>query len=204
MPVPALFFGDSVTAAAYPSRESGQVTAQVASGFYADLACTALGWTRLNHGLNTPMAAAIGGTCLTRGIGYAPLQPYNGLDTFWPRAGQWPARYLVVFYGINDYLSGVRLDDWRAAWEAFYALVALTISAPHVIVLGLPLMTYWPNPSLASGMDAATKAAASRYGAAWVTLVGMTAAMAGQDGVHPNAAGHEFIAERIVAAVRGG
>jgi hypothetical protein len=163
---------------------------------------------------------AIAGTTLQRLPPDAnPLGQLEMLAAFDQRIGHYACSTLVVLLGTNDVAAatnpwGLTLDTWGSAWDEWFARVAQLPWRPRVIVIGLPYIgvTHFGGArSVPYGMatvanardvmDAITADRASEYHAKFVSLGGMTAAMVGPDGIHPNEAGQRYIAQQLIAAV---
>jgi lysophospholipase L1-like esterase len=198
----ALFLGDSFTAPLTPSRGiTGYTGPQTASGFYVDAVCQGRGWRRVNGEPDAPFAAAIGGTCLAANTGQPSLMPFAAQVAFNLRVAAHAPDWLVVLLGVNDYYYCVGADVWSAAWQSVARQVAEMPTTPRVVVCTLPLLLAQPNSAQAGMMDAATVGCALQHNYLVVNFAGMTAAMVGPDGIHPNAAGHQFIATRILTTL---
>lgn len=200
-----LFFGDSITD----------------NGTYPEQVCAVRGCTPQRRSQNIEFRAAIAGTTLQRLPVTTAVTRYTGLDSFALRVGEQPLDTLVVFYGTNDLYyaanpaNGLTQWTWAAAWDELFADIARLPGRPRIALVGLPYVTGCPNggcyrtPPYGAAtfaaartlMDGISEAKARQYGATFVTLAAMTPAMLMADGLHPNVAGQEFIAARLLAAL---
>lgn len=200
---PWAFFGDSIT-----ERSN-----------YPELVCAGKGCTPVEHNLRVWPRPAITGTTL-QSVPLDPLASLSANAAFAQRVGRLPIETLVVLFGTNDYLAasqhpetGINLATWRQAWEYFHGQVAQMATHPRVVVCGMVYTTgtynglrlsvpygYDTPQQAVAAMDAVTRDEALRHGAVFVSLAEMTRAMIGDDGIHPNQTGSNFIATKIIAA----
>lgn len=169
-----IFYGDSISAIL---------------GSYADGVCVDLNAVKVNS--SGPHPAAIGGTCLVATGGGD-----NGMFGYESRVYPYAYDACIIEYGRNDidWLSTYYPNDiltlWSYAWDV---LLSQFTRWDNLIALGIPFPPNHPL-SLWQAMDTVCyNKCVGRAGMSFVSLQGMTAAMIGADGIHPNANGMQYI-----------
>jgi hypothetical protein len=191
-PITLLFFGDSISA--LPG--------------YADRVCAALACARQNT-----ESGALSGTTLMVVPAVCPTLPCGVTSYSW-RVVPYPTDRLIIEYGRNDltYLNGYpdrfNLGSWAMAWDALYrqidrpedaVIVGLPVIDPRIGVCAIPWASSWEDARIQ--MDGITQIEAMQHGARFVSLEGMTLDMLGADHVHPDSAGADFMASRVLMAL---
>jgi acyl-CoA thioesterase-1 len=115
-----------------------------------------------------------------------------------------PIAVLVLELGANDMLRGQSVDQLRANLEAILDQTRKAHPDVRFLIAGMRAV---PNlgPDYAREFDAVYPALAAKYDATLVPFlledVAAKRALNQADGIHPTAAGHELIAERIWRAL---
>lgn len=171
------------------------------------------------------------GTSLTAGLGVDPGQAYpariqermdrEGLDYEVVNAGQsgetsagararidWvlrePAAVLVIETGANDGLRGLDVDSLRANIQAIIDTARHRPDPPRIVLVGMEAP---PNlgPRFTGRFRTAYQDLARRNGVALVpfllTNVAGIDSLNQPDGIHPNARGHEIVADNVWAVL---
>ena len=121
----------------------------------------------------------------------------------------------TMFFGVNDIRAGVALSDFTAALADSVATLRRT--GANVLVIGIPSLSQLPAlryPSrsnldeMTRDWNEAMRTVAARTGAAFLSLEQFSGEISSHpeylspDGLHPSNAGHQRLAEVILAALR--
>jgi acyl-CoA thioesterase-1 len=119
---------------------------------------------------------------------------------------QRPVAVLVLETGANDGLRGLDVEALRANIEALLERAARQQPPPRVVLAGMRSLTNYGR-DYGRRFRAVYPEAAARHGATLVPFlldgVAGVPALNLPDGLHPNAAGQERVAEIVWAALRG-
>ena len=185
----AVFLGDSYTegwGASDPSRR------------WSALVAAEVGWVELNQGQGgTGFVTTSGrGGC---GLDYCPTYVERVPDVISAQPD-----IVVIAGGQNDLMAlAGDPDAVRAALVETYTLIRQGLPQARIIAVGPS--TARPGNELIVELDEWVQATASSVGADYVSLIDpvvIEPSMVDFDGVHVNDAGHEAIAERVLAGIR--
>jgi lysophospholipase L1-like esterase len=187
----AVFLGDSYTEGWGASDPSSRWSALVAAE---------AGWVELNQGQGgTGFVTTSGrGGC---GLDYCPTYLERVPDVINAQPD-----IVVIAGGQNDLMAlAADPDAVRAALVETYTLIREGLPQARIIAVGPS--TAQPGNELIAELDEWVQATATSVGADYVSLIDpvvIEPEMVDVDGVHVNDAGHEAIADRVLAGIRAG